>query len=364
MAEAERLVQERPQEGPAQAQPGRCPEIAHERPVGARRLSDSGRGRVATVAPPFTAGRSGVVSVWRGSWCPFGGVQGLSQLNARTALASARTPMLSVEHRVPTFKPRPQVERGDRLTRGSTATETEQGRKLLLACPRPVPPAKRPRKGASHDPRTAAEIRAAMRRRATRPLQCGASRDQPRRADHPHVRPWRDRPRLHAQLVPPRANRGHGASLRRLSTRGSRGSAWIPLGAGGHSVRFNGRVFEAIAAAGQHRRRRDLYHAALVVELEAIVHIERAFAGPDEASRGAVATGAVGSRHAGRLLLFRYEAAAAAAGRSRSRRGGRRAPPAHQRSSGRPPCSTRGDRADAGGGRDELKAGEMGTRTP
>ena len=44
---------------------------------------------------------------------------------------------------------------------------------------------------------------------------------------------------------------------------------WIPLGAGGHSVRFNGRVFEAIAAARQHRRRCDLYHVALVVELEA-----------------------------------------------------------------------------------------------
>jgi hypothetical protein len=43
---------------------------------------------------------------------------------------------------------------------------------------------------------------------------------------------------------------------------------WIPLGAGGHSVRFNGRVFEAIEAVRQHRRRCDLYHAALVVELD------------------------------------------------------------------------------------------------
>ena len=33
---------------------------------------------------------------------------------------------------------------------------------------------------------------------------------------------------------------------------------WIPLGAGGHCVRFNGRVFEAIEAACQHRPRRDL----------------------------------------------------------------------------------------------------------
>jgi hypothetical protein len=42
---------------------------------------------------------------------------------------------------------------------------------------------------------------------------------------------------------------------------------WIPLGAGGRSVRFNGRVFEAVEAARRHRRRCDLYHAVLVVEL-------------------------------------------------------------------------------------------------
>jgi hypothetical protein len=28
---------------------------------------------------------------------------------------------------------------------------------------------------------------------------------------------------------------------------------WIPLGAGGHSVRLNGRVYEAVEAARQHR---------------------------------------------------------------------------------------------------------------
>ena len=42
---------------------------------------------------------------------------------------------------------------------------------------------------------------------------------------------------------------------------------WLPLGAGGHSVRFNGRVFEAIAARVQHRTRQDLYHSALIVTL-------------------------------------------------------------------------------------------------
>jgi hypothetical protein len=40
------------------------------------------------------------------------------------------------------------------------------------------------------------------------------------------------------------------------------------LGAGDHCVRCNGRAFEAIEAARQHRPRRELYHAALVIELE------------------------------------------------------------------------------------------------
>jgi hypothetical protein len=84
---------------------------------------------------------------------------------------------------------------------------------------------------------------------------------------------------------------------------------WIPLGAGGHSVRFNGRVFEAIAAARQHRRRRDLYHVALVVGLDGEEYTIELAPSPnaDEASRGVVGTGAVGSRRLGWLRLFRYE---------------------------------------------------------
>ena len=42
---------------------------------------------------------------------------------------------------------------------------------------------------------------------------------------------------------------------------------WIPLGAGHHSVRFNGMVFEAVAARLQHRTREDLYHSALRVHI-------------------------------------------------------------------------------------------------
>lgn len=85
---------------------------------------------------------------------------------------------------------------------------------------------------------------------------------------------------------------------------------WIPLGAGGHaSVRFNGRVFEAIEAAHQRRRRCALYHAALVVQLDGDGYTIEVAPSPDadEAGRGVVATGAVGSRHVGRWRLFRYE---------------------------------------------------------
>ena len=84
---------------------------------------------------------------------------------------------------------------------------------------------------------------------------------------------------------------------------------WLPLGAGGHFVRLNGRLYEAAAALRAGRRPSDLYHSALDVRLGdtryviemAPVWNERA---PD---RGVVAEGAVGSRLAGRLRMFRYE---------------------------------------------------------
>ena len=80
---------------------------------------------------------------------------------------------------------------------------------------------------------------------------------------------------------------------------------WIPLGAGGHCVRFNGRVYEAIVAARDRHPRRDLYHAALIVG-DCVIEVAPAW-DRDEASRGVVATGAVGSRLLGRWRLFRYE---------------------------------------------------------
>ena len=84
---------------------------------------------------------------------------------------------------------------------------------------------------------------------------------------------------------------------------------WIPLGAGGHSVRFNGRLYEAIAAAWEHRRRCEIYHAALLVSLDGeryAIELAPAFGG-NPVDRGVVSTGAVGSRLLGWSSLFRYE---------------------------------------------------------
>lgn len=84
---------------------------------------------------------------------------------------------------------------------------------------------------------------------------------------------------------------------------------WLPLGAGGHSVRWNGRVFEAVAARVAHRPVRDLYHAALVVTVDDSPHaIEMGPVWqPGTAGRGVVAEGPVGTRWLGRSALFRYE---------------------------------------------------------
>ena len=84
---------------------------------------------------------------------------------------------------------------------------------------------------------------------------------------------------------------------------------WLPLGAGGHSVRVNGRIFEALAALVERRGRRDLYHSALEVRVaEARFVIEMAPVWSDDRDgRGVVAEGAVGAQAAGRFRLFRYE---------------------------------------------------------
>jgi hypothetical protein len=85
---------------------------------------------------------------------------------------------------------------------------------------------------------------------------------------------------------------------------------WLPLGAGGHFVRFNGCIYEAICALREHRQCCDLYHSALQVHIpEGRFVIEMAWPIPnlDRASRGVVVEGPVGSRTMARFRLFRYE---------------------------------------------------------
>jgi hypothetical protein len=84
---------------------------------------------------------------------------------------------------------------------------------------------------------------------------------------------------------------------------------WLPLGAGGHSVRWNGRIYEAVKARLEHRRPMALYHSALQVEIDDDTYVIEQAPEPDLSgeSRGVVAEGPVGARWAGRFRIFRYE---------------------------------------------------------
>jgi len=86
---------------------------------------------------------------------------------------------------------------------------------------------------------------------------------------------------------------------------------WLPLGAGGHFVRLNGRVYEAIASRLQHRAACQLYHSALEVRLpdagRFVIEQAPIPAGKPRLDRGVVAVGAVGAAWAGRARVFRYE---------------------------------------------------------
>lgn len=84
---------------------------------------------------------------------------------------------------------------------------------------------------------------------------------------------------------------------------------WLPLGAGGHFVRLNGRVYEALVARMQRRAACDLYHSALRVQVRdrAYVIEQAPVRDLDGERRGVVAEGAVGHRLASRFRIFRYE---------------------------------------------------------
>ena len=84
---------------------------------------------------------------------------------------------------------------------------------------------------------------------------------------------------------------------------------WLPLGAGGRSVRLNGRAFEFVAAPFQHRTRCDLYHSALEVHVaheRYVVEMAPVWNDPAD-ERGVVAEGPVASRRLAGYALFRYE---------------------------------------------------------
>lgn len=84
---------------------------------------------------------------------------------------------------------------------------------------------------------------------------------------------------------------------------------WLPLGTGGRSVRWNGRMFEALVARRERRSACDLYHSALEVHFggeRTVIEMAPVWAAR-AADRGVVREGPVGSRWLGHSRLFRYE---------------------------------------------------------
>src|SRR5687767_4482492 len=85
---------------------------------------------------------------------------------------------------------------------------------------------------------------------------------------------------------------------------------WLPLGAGGHFVRFNGRVYEFFSSRLQHRSPSDIYHTALEVMVEGGRYVvENAWPIPnlDRAARGVTIVGHVCAEPLGHVRAFRYE---------------------------------------------------------
>jgi hypothetical protein len=86
---------------------------------------------------------------------------------------------------------------------------------------------------------------------------------------------------------------------------------WLPLGAGdaSHCVRWNGRIYEALAALHEHREARDLYHSALEVNLGTdrfVIEMTPVW-GNTPGERGVVSEGAVGIQWLHHSRFFRYE---------------------------------------------------------
>jgi len=84
---------------------------------------------------------------------------------------------------------------------------------------------------------------------------------------------------------------------------------WLPLGAGGRSVRLCGRTFERVVAMLERRSACDLYHSALEIWVPAGRYVIEMTPIPDGhgVKRGVSVEGAVGSSLARHLRVFRYE---------------------------------------------------------
>ena len=84
----------------------------------------------------------------------------------------------------------------------------------------------------------------------------------------------------------------------------------LPLGTGSQpTVRWSGRVYEAIVARHEHRAARDLYHSALEVHVGGnrfVMEMAPVWS-TRQPDRGAVGEGAVGLPWLGRTRLFRYQ---------------------------------------------------------
>src|SRR5437764_15102428 len=81
---------------------------------------------------------------------------------------------------------------------------------------------------------------------------------------------------------------------------------WLPLGAGGHSVRLNGIVYEAVIARLERRRRCDLYHSALEIAVpdgRYVIEMTPVRAA-DGVERDIAAAGPVGARWGGRCRIM------------------------------------------------------------
>jgi hypothetical protein len=85
---------------------------------------------------------------------------------------------------------------------------------------------------------------------------------------------------------------------------------WLPIGAGAHLLRWNGRVYEAVRALVERRAATELYHSALRVSIAPdawAIEMTPVWAASSVRNRGVVAEGAVGSQLLGCSRIFRYE---------------------------------------------------------